>query len=111
MQPVECAQRLDGLCWRLAEIRARVEHQLLALHSVLLRDADPLPQKPLHLLRDAAVKRRIEKLLLGRGTSVHQHQPGARVGATSASSGLRRPLTSFTIAAPASIAARATAGL
>jgi hypothetical protein len=80
VQLVQPSQHLDRLRRRLTEVRTGIEHQLLELHAPIERERDPLAQEPIDILEHATVELWIEKLLLGCGTSVHQHERGAGLG-------------------------------
>ena len=90
--------------------RARVEHDLLRRDAVLARQRHALGEERAHVGDDVVVVRG-RSFASGSARVCMITAPRRSPAQTSASAGSRRPLTSLTIAAPAAIAARATAGL
>jgi hypothetical protein len=100
LQAIELAQDRDRLRGRLGEIGAGVEDQLLEGDAVVEREVDPLAQEGLDVGRDVVVVG--ERLALGLGARVHEHEGRA---------GARRELGQPGVAQPADVVEHHRPGL
>ncbi len=111
VETVELAEQSDGLRGGLREVRPGVHEELLGADAPLEGDVDALAEEGEDLRGDVRVEVGVLEAVAG-GRAVCITTSAAPVAAQmSARAGSRRPLTSLTMRAPASIAARATSGL